>query len=205
MFLCFVSANYTIIPVNNTPEINPGNTIAIDLYLSGGGVPDESVMYINYNKSLVDIDSPGKISAFVGQGLDQETEELIPISGDEYEQSQPIKLPATLVELPKTMYYPEPPEEPGVITAPLASESDHETHSPLEIQINTAKCPPGDYYITIVLNYISGEEVLQDRQESKVHIRTWRERNRNKIEIAGIIGVIASIGLLLLSSGILPL
>ena len=148
-----MNPNYTIIPVNKTPKIDPGDTIAIDLFLSGGGVPEKSIIYVNYNNSLVNSNDTGEIRAFVSEGRNTETGQKVPLTGEEQKNASPIKLPATKVDLPDTMFYPEPPGEPGNITHPLASESGHESHSPIEIRMNTSECSPGDYYVTVVFNY----------------------------------------------------
>ncbi|MDL5361327.1 hypothetical protein [Halalkalicoccus sp. NIPERK01] len=183
---------YTIVPHNRTPEIAPGDTIEIDLYLSGGGIPDENRLYLSYNKGLLDHQNTGEIRTYVKKGTDRATGEIHPVSGEEFEQSDQIAIPGTHLGFVETLFYEDVHANSTLDDVPpLVAERDHDGHSPAEIRMYT-----GDYSISIILNYSFEDVIKQDRQDITVHVTSWVERHRRKLEVIGLFGIIATIGIL---------
>lgn len=197
-----MDVEYSTIAVNRTPTIDPGDTIEIDLYWSGNGVPDKNRLYLNYNRNLVNKDNTGEIRTFVKKAVDTDTGEVFPVSGTEHMQKSELEIPGTEIGFVETLFHPDSQARPDHMLSGVISESDHEGHSPVEVRINTAKCPPGEYSVAAVFNYQINDIIKQDRVDIDIHVNTWSETHRRKLEIGALIGVIASIGILATSIGL---
>lgn len=199
-----MEAEYTTIAVNHTPEIDPGDTIRFDLYWSGSGIPDKNRLYLNYNPALISDSDPGEIRMYVRMATNEKTGENHPVSGEEHKQLQKIDVPGTHIGLTETVFYPDSSEDPPEWFVPSRiSERGHDHHAPVEVRINTEGTPPGDYTIPIILNYVTEGTLKQDRRNVDIHVTSWPERHRRALEIMGIIGAIATIGILIASMGAL--
>ena len=83
-------------------------------------------------------------------------------------------------------------------------EMTHDDHPPIHYELNTRDdATPGDYKILFGLTYSNDEKVYQDKEEIEIHVNSWREEHQSMLELVGVFGVLASIGILLFSSGIL--
>jgi len=185
------------IAVNRTPKISPRDTIEIDLYWSGAGIPDENRLYLNYNPTIINQNNPGSVRAYVRMAEDHTTGEVQPVSGEVHKQSKNIDIPGTVVGLVETVFHPDPRIDTDDFARPRVSEGFHDEHAPVEIRLNTSDCPPGDYIISIIFTYRSDDLTKQNRQDVNIHVENWTERNRRLLEIIGIIGVVATLGILL--------
>lgn len=193
---------YTTIPLVRTPEINPCDTIKIDLYWSGSGIPEKNRLYVSYNPDLISEENPGEIRTFVKEAVNENTGKVMVTSGEYRKQVQQVDRPGTHIGLRKTNFYPDPDfQEADGIIQPRVSERNHDSHAPVELRINTSKCSPGEYTIPIIFNYVYNEDIKQDRQEASIHVTKWTERHSRKLELLALVGIVATLGILFSSLG----
>lgn len=57
--------NFDIVVINHTPIINPGDSIELDVYISGHRIPSKNQLHISYNRSLIDESEPGEVRTYV--------------------------------------------------------------------------------------------------------------------------------------------
>jgi hypothetical protein len=192
-----VKSEYTPIPIVRTPEINPGEEIKIDIYLSGTGIPEQNRLFISPNKNLVGDEDPGEVRTYIQQATNDITGETEAVSGENHVQIWPVARSGAHIGLRDANFYPVPDmEETEGFLHPRVSERDHDNHAPVEVQINSRRCNPGEYSIPVVFIYESEGDIKLARQEASVYVRTWAERHRRALEAIGLIGVLATLGIL---------
>lgn len=74
------SCKYAMLPVVKTPEVDKGDTVEIDVYFTGTGIPNRNKLYLSYNPKLIDEYDPGEVRTWIGARSDNGV--LTPISGD---------------------------------------------------------------------------------------------------------------------------
>lgn len=205
--------NYTLIPIVRTPNVDPGETIEIDLFFSGAGNPHENKLSVYHSHpNLVDHDNPGYLSVSVGW-----TEERNLLVGNEALGSEELETRKHMSEygfiaqmsnshfVKENIVYGE--KGPDFDYPVKISESVNDGIAPLRYRLHTdSQAKSGDYDITFVFTY--GEEAIgdkmrvnQDRQDVCIHLNNKREQWEPVPTIAGISVALLALASLVYSTG----
>lgn len=199
------TGKYSLISIVQTPRIDPGDTIEVDLYVLGGGHIGDNRLDIIYGfQHLINADGQGQAESAVGIDLDGNIRTGQETIDDELIKTR-YELPATgrqfsfASELINTHGHESetdfPPSELG---------RSHDGNPPLRLEIKTgAEASPGNYELPLVFTYGSGEIIKQDRTHVGVHVNSWVERHRYASTIAIIASAVIALLSLIATSGIL--
>ncbi len=78
-------AKYVLVPKLLTPTIDPGETISVEVFLSGSGDVQENKFVFSYPTSIVDLAEPGEVVTSIASVTDTKTGKLIqPVSGRDF-------------------------------------------------------------------------------------------------------------------------
>lgn len=210
---------YTLIPIVRTPNVDPGDTFEVDLFVSGAGYPAENKLTTYHSHpNLVNQSNPGNLAVNIGwsnQGL---------VAGESAQSSEvhisERKLSPTgfIMELSNANFceyklldnYSEN-NSPDWSYPPKLSEHSHDDLAPLQYRLNIDEnADPGDYEISFIFTY--GEEstgddlqINQDRQDVSVHVNTRTEQLEPIPSIAVISGAVIALLSLLYTTGLLSI
>ncbi|WP_155119928.1 hypothetical protein [Haloarcula rubripromontorii] len=188
-------SGYTLIPVLQTPSVDPGGTAVIDLYISGTGEVENSKLVMIWGNRELSAEHPGSLK--IGYDV-SETED----GGAEVNFVEEGELPdgnehdideiGAVVKLPSWMFTTVPQnftESHDVFDNNIMSEGPESYeqvltevgahYPPFRLEMNiSGDAKPGDYTITSVLAYNSGvmNQPYYDRRESELHVNNRRER-----------------------------
>ena len=170
---------YSLMIRNITPKIKAGDTIQIELFISGYGIPQKNKLIISWSSSYV-ID---KINAGFYTTFNSEPRQIDP-AGIIYDFPQSNFAISTLG------YEPADYGLPFVIT-----ERAFNGIPPLWLRINTVKtAPSGDYDISFIFTYGDDQNMSQDYKTTQFHVMSNWEKNEQWLTILAV--VIAALSLL---------
>lgn len=187
---------YKIVVRNRQSNINPGETIHLEIYFTGWGAVTHNKLQISYsNPDLVSNIHPGEVRDHV---------EVVSIyNGALYPQMRKTDDVASglgpvgrLSNLSPAHFMKHPDVGdigPGypVVVGEVGFE---ESNSPLEMDLNTdSDCTPGDYSITLTLTYGTQNSINQDQKEISIHVNSFSEKYRKELEIIVALGGVAAV------------
>ncbi|WP_147435737.1 hypothetical protein, partial [Halobellus sp. Atlit-38R] len=177
-----MDADFTIIPIVENPVVNKGETVRIQLFVSGSGSHSKHKLYINYSyENLLDTSEPknGSIGFF-----------KMPITTD----SGGINISSQ--ELPPNASYFYEPSRFGTATGKMTgetpdgqvpvrvSEATAGGYPPMWVELNiSSEATPGDYGIPITFTHYDESTVAVTKETPTFHVNTWAEKHRTKIEL----------------------
>ena len=207
------SCTYEIQPVVRTPYVDKGDTIRIDVFFTGSGIPNRNKLFVSHNPDLT-ADNPGEMKAWI-LGYTNEEGITTMVAGEtdqsDYPDVNENNLPPQIYEIDTITTIAS--FVPSNFTSGLSRGSDHHTlrqtasevahqgHPPLEIKLNTDEyCRSGDYDIPVVFTYTDNSGMHQTKSVPQVHVKSFRETHQKKIVIATIVfaflsAVVGAIGL----------
>lgn len=203
--------NFELVPILSTPTINPGETIKINYYFSGIGVPighpiDHGKLYANFSgiKSNDNVKIERGVQGFVSDDGSKYKVE----TGERAHQVKelPEHISNVTHGLDKSFFLSHKPDEPELSEGeipPIHGEFDFGDHPPLIIKVPTSKDQdPGDYEIKNVFTYSQNNQIKASRENLTVHVNTWIERRAKMLKIATIIIAVIGVLLAILSFGV---
>lgn len=156
---------------NITPTIKPSDTIEIQIFISGHGIPSKNKLNTFWSSPhIIDEEKPGTIQLGGGD----------PIGID------PV---GNITVLPRFLFstsaIAKPPPEYGFPL--IASETSLFGNYLIRLKLNTSKtAPPGDYDITFIFTYGDELNTYQDYKTTSFHISSWWKRVQLWFQIAAI-------------------
>ncbi|NKE37130.1 hypothetical protein GWG54_15130 [Natronococcus sp. JC468] len=176
--------SYRIIPVLQTSNVDPGESIEIDFFIDAIGDIDSNRLHVSYAYPELFQDEIGVAS--IGFSMD-ENGRLQP--GQESDQmelgrgSNQWQFPSWFFEGvssenqdPVTLGGKTPNQEhyPQKVCEVIEAEKDH---PPIKYQFNIdSDAPPGDYTITCIFTYGKSSRTYSDREDIQIHVNNRRER-----------------------------
>ncbi|MDX5990280.1 hypothetical protein E6P09_17240 (plasmid) [Haloferax mediterranei ATCC 33500] len=195
--------SYQIVPVIQTPEIDPGGPVKISIFISGFGDVDKNKLYVNhYHEEIIDEENPGTLRYCIHDAHDKESGEYSqPASGEDYLCTHQLDAVSVYLNLAKSYFVGDSRNLHSERALPHSvAEQTHDQLAPLEYELNTKDdARPGNYDITFSLSYTYEDMAMQDTQTVVVHVNNWKEAHQTKLEI---VGTILALGILLVSAGI---
>ncbi|UOO94278.1 hypothetical protein MUK72_09880 [Halococcus dombrowskii] len=186
---------YSLMLQTNRTAVNPGDTVTIEVYITGWGRANRGKLSIVYsNPELISEQNPPTSEERV-------TSKQV-YTGVQYPQNKPpsdverqLDSIGTAIRLNDGyfMSHPEILTNPGY--PPIISEvSLGDRKPPIAININVSEtAAPGDYYITFTMSYGHGSLIKQDQQRVNIQVNTLPEYFRREIELAVVLGGIGAV------------
>lgn len=187
------TGQYTLVPIVQTPKIDPGDTIKIDIYLLGAGEIDDNRLDVVYEfDNLINPKDRGEAESAVAIDIDGNIK-----TGEDPIQDDLIK---TNYELPTTgrrfsfserLINNNPNSETDFPPSKLGQS--HDGNAPLRLNIQTdGNADPGDYALPLIFTYKAGDEIRQTQHHANIYVKSWVERHKIESTIAVIIsGIVA--------------
>lgn len=190
-----IEPQYTLVPINRTPSVDPGDSIVIDLYLSGVGMIQNHKLHLTNSHIKLQEDRPGSVTT---PFVETDSGDLL-VGQTAMEHEKPTQFPLNrtghTMGLPVTFFF-ETPDYNSTYPR-IFSEVDVDSYPPIRIEMNTsAEIAPGDYNLTFVYTY--GTEVFskQDRRSVSIHVNNHREQLEpwpTRLAIAGAVAAVLSL------------
>jgi len=177
---------YSINAYVRDPEIKPSQTLEIEIYLSGFGIPEYNKLYINWTAPhVINESEPGNWTVW-GQPMDT--------FGTSYAHSMYIILPTNVFGPFELL--PQGSEDHGLNL--LYSEHDDNGEPPISINLNTIKdADSGDYQVKLTFTYGNETNLKQDYQEIQFHVLSgleqWQEKYQAGLTFAALIVAVVSL------------
>lgn len=186
-----MNCSYSLIVRNQTPIIDPGKSVEVELYLSGYGTPQRNKLVIQWSLSqVIDKGNPGFIKDNIKLATKNDTGEIKVATGTPYSKTHKIDETGVTLCLNQGFFFDNPrhTQTPANGLKGIISESKWDNESPLLIRINTlSTAPSGDYDVTFVFTYADNHEVNQAFDSVQFHITSWWEHHQSSLTITGII------------------
>jgi len=198
-------ASYSLITLNRTPVVNPGETVEIEVLLSGYGFPDENKLYISWSSPyVVNRDNPGTFELYVSYETISPEGDWRLTTGKESLRTHNLKAEAGVAYVLTRGYFLKTETQEGFPDYGLEGvigEWHWDGEPPILLSINTAQdSPQGDYEIQFVFTYSCGQQYKQDYKVVQFNVRSGWERNQWKWIIAGV--TVALLSLVVTAIGI---
>lgn len=182
---------YSLILRNRTPIVNPGETVNIEVYLSGYGIPEKNKLDIKWSSPYVVHDkNPGTVTYCIKLATDKTTGKSQPVTGNQFLESLNLESVGIDAILNQGFFFNNPTvaevDKSGF--CPVVSENQWDKNPPLLLSLNTARnALSGDYDITFTFTYGSEQNIHQDYKLTQFHITSRWERNQAWITISATI------------------
>lgn len=193
-------AVYSIVTRNRTPEINPGEKVEIEVFLSGHGMPEKNKLFIGWSSPyIIDEKDAGVVTSCIKFFTHKATGKTQPVSGKKFLQTHKLNPYGIVINLNKGNFLeiplqPEDKEASEFEISWVMSENVWDNEPPILLSINTSKdAPPGDYDVTFAFTYGNEQNLLQDYKVVQFHITSWWERNQGWVVIASSIIAFAAL------------
>lgn len=185
-----MESSFRVTPILKTPNINKGDEIKIDLFISGYGNVNECKLHVQYSHpELINEDHPGKVEYSirdVGNEVVSGREHLYSIEG---EHMSPVGFTSLL---PDGFFADDPTITSSTKMSRIMAERSHDGYPPVSLTLNTKEdVPPGNYAISVTITFEEESEIKQHQKEVVVHINNIREKHMDKIEIIAVISGVA--------------
>jgi len=187
------SLKFTLIP--KITEVDPGDQIEIEMFLSGYGKITRNKLRIFYSPDLVDKENPGVIVSSIASARDKTGRFLQPVSGEKYLTSHDLTRDGVYIIMEEGNFadHPQIKNIPILGYPPIMSEYKWGSHPPLLLKLNTSeKTPSGDYEIFVIFTYSDGTDVCAEKTSISIHVRSSIERHQWKMAITAIIIAVTS-------------
>lgn len=213
---------YSIVPRVRTPSINPGNSIEIEIFLTGyGDDAKDNKFQISYSSpKLLEIDDKGKVGfveCCIKVALNNKGKIVGVLTGNaKWKDPQtsktekaihlhPLDKIGTTITLNQGYFMKNKEairlsgKKVDEKDARILSEMTHDGHPPILLKFNTlSNAVSGDHNIVLTLFYTDGSEVKMDQKVITIHVNNWIEKHQKTLQWIAII-----LGLSALSAGII--
>ena len=193
--------SYSIIARARNYNIKGDDSIDIDIYLTGSGIPEANKLVLVWSSpENIDVSRPGIATTNIIEYRTKVNGEniVVPLT-TEKEQRIELSPDGTIFELLEAFFSPVPKSEERLIPQ-IMSERNSAGYPPLSISLKTLKkAKSGNYKIDIVLTYRYQNIFKQASDKVEFRITNWWDRNQRWVGIAGIVSAIIAFILLLLT------
>lgn len=199
MRLFSLQASYKLILISRVTEVNPGDRIEIEIFLSGYGKIARNKLRLCYSPDLVDKEDSGVIESCISSARDKNTGKYLhPVSGKKYIVSHNLTQDGAYIVMEEGNFddYPQTNgaragrsrRRASIFGYPsIMSEYKWDSHPPILLKLNTSeKTPSGDYEISVILTYSDGKFVHTEKAFIPIHVKTLIERHQWKIAVIGL-------------------
>lgn len=186
-------ALYSLVPRNRTPRVNPGETVEIEVFLSGHGVPEKNKLHVQWSSPyMINVQEPGTATYCIKVETNPVTGESQPRAGKMYLQTVKLDPTGRTIHLNNGYFLEVPPtvdkEVSEFVLPRVMSELAWDEEPPILIKLNMAEnARSGDYEVAFTFTYGSEHELLQDYKAVRFHITSRWERHQGWLTAAGVL------------------
>ena len=106
-------AKYVLMPKLLTPNVDPGKSIELEIFITGAGPVKENKLFLSYPSVIINKENPGEIILSISAAVDDFTNKIIePVSGRKVLQTHRCDYAGTTVTLPQGYFLPIPHAKP---------------------------------------------------------------------------------------------
>lgn len=213
-----MSSIYSIVPRIRTPRVNPGETVEVEIFLTGyGEIPKLRTFKISHSSPyLYKRDSKSKIGVLEWciKVAENEKGDIIGVwTGDSEadirargkvthiraHEEHPVDPFGVIVEL-NPGYFLSHKEVARLEGEPvdehdrrILSEMTHDEIPPMLLKLNTLEnARSGDHDIFLTLIYHDGAELKMDQKVVRFHVNSWIERHAKTLQwVVVVLGLLA--------------
>lgn len=192
------NSKYELIPVLETPEVSPGDTVKVAFYFTGYGVPDRAKLFVNL--SSLDIGEEDlRFTKYVVSSFTQSGKKFNVGTGEKVSETTEVnsdKVDSFATGLEAGVFLPTPEHKEGLGRydyPPIFGELT-QGGAPMEMEFEISEdIEPGDYELRFALttgNNLEDQEKHEVTSISKetvnLHVKNWYEQNRKMVNITSI-------------------
>lgn len=190
--------SYSLVPIQETSTIDPGDPIKISLYITGTGTITQNQLFVGHEHPDLVGANKGRLETclVVDDGVvtgDNAEDHGAPIVKDLSEAGGHVSLQTELFEQMAPGEFDSNTDVPH-FSVPYTG-TRHNGIPPLRYVLETDEdATPGEYDLPIVFLYeLDGDEQFRERETVSVHVNTTRERIEPVPTAAVVIGGITSV------------
>ena len=189
-------AAYTLVTRNRTPVVDPGETVEVEVFLSGYGFPDRNKLYVAWSSPyVIDGNNPGTITLCVRYETTSPEGDWRLETGKEAVRTYRLEEQASIAYVLTRGYFLKTTTKEDFADYGLEqviSEWTWDGEPPILLSMNTSKdAEPGDYEVQFVFTCSCGQNLAQDCKVVQFHVTSWWERYQK-----WVVGASAGIALL---------
>jgi hypothetical protein len=185
--------HYEMVAFLNNNEINPGDSVTIEVYFSGYGAIGGSKIYMSFSRNIFEkyksyslggLGESEKGGLFWGgstQKYDSVTSTVMVLWGIGSTKSPIWGKPTSYIDLNKDS------NDLAILT-----EMALHKNAPFSMHLKTNDAEPGSYPITLVYTYFNGEAWMGEQQVVTIKVKNIIERNPGWAWFLGILGAIVA-------------
>ena len=185
------TGKYELVPRIYDANIDPGDTVVIDLYITGYGRIDNSKLAF-YPPIAILSDSGSAVT----YGFAYQNEQVEWGGHTDAVSERGITLPTQGTRDDRwpgyTSFFDVDEDDTPRIATETSQGKNGSSPYTLKLQLS-AKAKPGNYTTTLVFTYFNGETWQTSSVESKFTVRNVFQRNERVISILGVLAAIGSI------------
>ncbi|MBA7618660.1 hypothetical protein ES703_25990 [subsurface metagenome] len=176
-----IEPTYSIVTRARNYNIKGGDSIEIDIYLTGLGIPAANKLVIVWSSpNIIDASSPGVATYSIQEATKRLNGKnmIAPVAGKEFIDHYKLDPNGVTIHLNKGYFLPVPKYE-AIHMPQIVGERIHEGYPPISISLKTLrKAKSGDYKIDSTLTYIYHNITKQASDKVEFRITNWWDRNQ---------------------------
>lgn len=186
-----IEPNYSIVTRARNYDMKGGDSIEIDIYLTGLGIPEANKLILVWSSpNIIDASSPGVATYCIREPILKKLNDkdmIVPVASDQLVDHVELGPAGVILNLLKAYFLPVPKSKEQFAPQVMA-ERNSAGYPPISISLKTLrKAKSGNYKIDIVLTYRYRKSVKQASDEVKFHITSWWDRNRAWVVTTGTV------------------
>lgn len=182
---------YSLTTRNRNPVVDPGETMEIEVFLSGYGMPEKNKLFIQWSAPVViNQNRPGELVTSIKCATDPATGNMWPIVGEKGLHSTKLDPVGLVGSLNRGYFLVAHSEYDEFGLGPVISEyaPDPLRAPPLLLRLNIDQdAPSGDYEVAFIFTYSKERELMQDYKAVPFHVTSRWERNQEYVYLGAII------------------
>jgi hypothetical protein len=190
-----IEPTYSIVSRVRKRTIKGGDSVEIDIYVTGLGIPEANKLVLLWSSpNVIDISIPG-VAIYCIREVNKKWKGenvIAPVAGARYVNQSELDPNGIALHLNRGYFLPVPKlpapkyEHPNM---PLnVGERIHEGYHPISISLPTQKkAKAGDYKIDLTLTYSYKKTIKQTSDKVEFRITSWWDRHQGWIITAGSI------------------
>jgi len=209
-----MKSSYEIIPKLITPSIKGGETVEIELFMSGYGKVIKNKLNVTFSsKKMFDMTNPSFAEYNIVFAVNEKTGEKFPFADKTTYSKINLDPTGATINLNEGFFSDVESENnlkmSKVGFPQIMPERVFERQPPFRFSFNTNKdTPAGNYDIDFVLTYSDGDEITTNHKKVTIHVKSFLEKYEKKFKLIGLfltgIGLIAGITLAIIGLPMSP-
>jgi len=171
-----IEVDLEIVPIIKNSPVNPGETLNVEIYFSGTGIPKDAKLHVQHPYPEI-VSSPDDV--IVSQSIKINNEgEIVTGNRAKYRvANENISINGFTSGVSPAFFNPID-NNSGKIEQ-IYAEKKHDGLAPIDFSLKTySDAQPGDYDIIFTLTYSDGSEIRQESESIHFHINNFYEQHK---------------------------